>query len=349
MAMTFTMIEADANQAASMTRSQTIELTDIVAAHARIAQTIYPTQMVHSTNLSQLAGVPVHLKLEHQQVTGSFKIRGATNAILSLTREQRNKGVVGVSTGNHGRGLAFAAQQNGVKCIICMSELVPKNKIEGIQSLGAEVRIVGRSQDDAQIEVDRLVSDEQMTTIPPFDHRDIIAGQGTLGLEIAATLPDLTTALVQVSGGGLISGVALALKAHNPNIRVVGISMERGAAMHDCLKAGKPILVPELPTLADSLGGGIGLENAYTFQMTRDLVDEVVLVSEAEIAQAIRHAYWNENQIVEGSGSVGIAALLSGKVKPDGPTIVLLSGGNIDMNLHHRIISGEDVDIEAER
>lgn len=325
-----------------MTRQ--IELQDIETARRRIADTVHRTRMERSDSLSERTGVPVHLKLEHQQRTGSFKLRGATNAVLNLTDAQRANGVVGVSTGNHGRGLAYAARQNGVRCIICMSELVPQNKIDGIKAQGAEVRIVGRSQDDAQVEVDRLV-EGGMTMIPPFDHPDIIAGQGTLGLELAEDLPDLSTALVQVSGGGLISGVAAALKARNPDIRVVGVSMERGAAMYECQRAGKPILVPELPTLADSLGGGIGLDNAYTFTMTRDLVDEIVLVSEAEIAEAIRHAYWHEHQIIEGSGSVGIAALLSGKVRPEGVTALLLSGGNIDMNVHHRIISGEDVDV----
>jgi threonine dehydratase len=292
-------------------------------------------------------GVPVHLKLEHHQRTGSFKLRGATNAVLNLTDAQRAQGVVGVSTGNHGRGLAYAARQNGVRCIICMSELVPQNKIDGIKAQGAEVRIVGRSQGDAQVEVDQLVI-EGMTMIPPFDHPNIIAGQGTIGLELAEDLLDLTTVLVQLSGGGLISGVAAALKARLPNIKVIGVSMERGAAMYQCQKAGKPMIVPELATLADSLGGGIGLDNAFTFGMTRDLVDDIVLVSEAEIAGAIRHAYWQENEIIEGSGSVGIAALLSGKVTPDGPTALLLSGGNIDMALHHRIIGGEDVDVTAE-
>ncbi|MGB1390909.1 MAG: hydroxyectoine utilization dehydratase EutB, partial [Paracoccaceae bacterium] len=289
-----------------------------------------------------------HLKLEHHQRTGSFKLRGATNAILSLSEDDRARGVVAVSTGNHGRGLAYAARRNGVRCIVAMSELVPQNKIDGIRAQGAEVLIVGRSQDDAQVEVDRLVAEDGMTMVPPFDHPDIIAGQGTLGLELAEDLPDLACAVVQVSGGGLISGVAAALKARIPNIRIVGVSMERGAAMYECQQAGKPIHVEEMKTLADSLGGGIGLDNEYTFTMTRDLVDEIVLVNEAEIAAAIRHAYWSESQIIEGSGSVGIAALLAGKITPDGPTSVLLSGGNIDMKLHHRIVSGEDVDVMAE-
>ncbi|MGE4244727.1 MAG: hydroxyectoine utilization dehydratase EutB [Parvibaculaceae bacterium] len=322
-----------------------IGLADIEAARERIAAIIRATAVSPSPSLSDAAGVPVLLKLEHQQVTGSFKLRGAANRVQRLTGEERRNGVVGVSTGNHGRGLAYAASRAGVSCIICMSKLVPQNKIDGIRSHGAEVRIVGASQDDAQVEVDRLVAEEKMTTVPPFDHPDIIAGQGTLGLEILEQAPDVRTVLVPLSGGGLISGVAAAIKAKRPDVRIVGVSMERGAAMHACLKAGKPVHVEELATLADSLGGGIGLDNRYTFAMVRDFVDDVALVSEKEIAGAIRHAYWQERQVIEGSGSVGIAALLAGKVKTQGPVVALVSGGNIDMKLHHRIVSGEDVDV----
>lgn len=328
-----------------MTGSPPIGLAAIEAARTAIAGTIRQTPVNLSATLSALAGVPVHLKCEHHQVTGSFKVRGAANAVLHLSEAERRCGVVGVSTGNHGRGLAHAARQAGVRCIICMSSLVPRNKIDGIEALGAEVRIVGASQDDAQIEVDRLVGEDGMIMVPPFDHPDIIAGQGTLGLDLIEQVPEAECVLVQLSGGGLISGVAAALKARRPDIRVIGVSMERGAAMYHCLKAGRPVQVEELPTLADSLGGGIGLDNRFTFAMVRALVDDVVLVSEAEIAAAIRHAYWKESQIVEGSGSVAVAALLAGKVRPSGPTVALLSGGNIDMNLHHRIISGEDVEV----
>jgi threonine dehydratase len=325
-----------------------VSLSDIERARGRISINVRATPVIESPSLSELTGVPVHLKLEHQQVTGSFKLRGATNAVSQLSEVQRSHGVVGVSTGNHGRGLAYAARAAGVRCIICMSKLVPQNKIDGIQAQGAEVRIVGTSQDDAQVEVDRLVSDEGMTMLPPFDHIDIIAGQGTLGLEMLEQVPKLDTVLIQVSGGGLISGVAAVIKAKRPEVTVIGVSMQRGAAMYQCIKAGKPVLVEELSTLADSLGGGIGLDNQNTFPMVRELVDDIILVSEAEIAAAIRHAYWEERQIIEGSGSVGLAALLSGRVKPTGTTVLLLSGGNIDMKLHHRIISGEDVDVSQE-
>lgn len=325
-----------------------ITIDDIGRAKATIASTIRPTPVNPSPSLSELAGAPVFLKLEHHQVTGSFKIRGAANAIANLDKPARRRGVVGVSTGNHGRGLAFAARAADVRCIICMSSLVPKAKIDGIKGEGAEVRIIGKSQDEAQIEVDRLVEEEGMTMIPPFDHADIIAGQGTLGLDLLEQVPDVETVLVPLSGGGLISGVAAAVKSQRPTASVVGVSMERGAAMYECQRAGKPIEVEELPTLADSLGGGIGLDNRYTFSMVRDLVDDIVLVSEKEIAAAIRHAYWQERQIIEGSGSVGIAALLAGKIKSKGPTASVVSGGNVDMDQHFRIISGEDVDMTAE-
>ncbi|QDI78154.1 MULTISPECIES: hydroxyectoine utilization dehydratase EutB [Leisingera] len=327
--------------------TEKITLQDSFQARARIAGRVRQTAMVPSPALSARCGGAVSLKLESSQITGSFKLRGATNAVLSLSEEQRAAGVVGVSTGNHGRGLAYAAAQAGVRCIICMSELVPQNKVEGIKSHGAEVRITGRSQDDAQVEVDRLVA-EGMTMLPPFDHRDIIAGQSTVALEMLEQAPDLETVLVPLSGGGLISGVAMVMKAVNPAIRVIGVSMARGAAMHASLQAGKPVQVEELPTLADSLGGGIGLDNAYTFAMTQALVEDVVLVSEAEIAAAIRHAYFVERLVIEGSGSVGIAALLAGRVEHPGRCAVLVSGQNIGMDLHKRIIDGEDVDAAAE-
>ena len=321
-----------------------ITLQDSFVAQQRIASSVRRTPVIESPVLSDAAGGDVLLKYEHTQITGSFKLRGATNAVLSLTESQRQAGVVGVSTGNHGRGLAYASAKAGVRCVICMSQLVPQNKIDGIKALGADVRIVGRSQDDAQIEVDRMVADG-MVMLPPFDHRDIIAGQSTVALEMLEQVPDLEMVIVPVSGGGLISGVAMVMKSVNPSIRVVGVSMERGAAMYASQRAGKPVVVEELPTLADSLGGGIGLDNAYTFSMTRDLVDEIVLVSEEEIAEGIRHAYWQERQIIEGSGSVGIAALLAGRIRNPGRCIVLVSGQNIDMMLHKRLIDGEDVDV----
>ena len=323
-------------------------LPDIEAARARIAGTVRVTPVDASPSLSKAAGVPVWLKYEHHQHTGSFKLRGAANAIAQLTAEERARGVVAASTGNHGRALAYAARAAGIRAVICMSRLVPRNKVEAIAALGAELHITGRSQDEAQRETDRFVREEGLSMVSPFDDPHVVAGQGTLGLEMLDAVPDLATALVQLSGGGLIAGIAAAVKARHPETRVVGISMKRGAAMDASLKAGRPVEVEELPTLADSLGGGIGFENRVTFPMVRDLVDDVVLLTEPEIAAGVRHCYWQERQVVEGAGGVGAAAILAGKVALDGPTMVLLSGGNIDMKLHHRLISGEDVDLMTE-
>ncbi len=317
---------------------QDIRLIDLYRARRRLRGHVLHTPLQPSPSLSDHTGGSVHLKLECRQTTGSFKLRGATNALLSLDEAARARGVIAVSTGNHGRALAYAAHRLGVRAVICMSRLVPKNKVEAIRALGAEVHISGASQDEAEIEVARLVRDEGVTLVPPFDHADVIAGQGTVGLELLDDLPTVDTVLVPLSGGGLLAGTALALKSASPSIRVIGVTMERGCAMHASLQAGHPVQVEELETLADSLGGGIGLDNRYTFSMAQKLVDDVVLVSEEEIAAAIRHAYRMEQVIVEGSGAVGIAALLAGRVEAPGITAVLVSGANIDMELHRRIV-----------
>lgn len=319
-----------------------VTLPDIEEAARRIAGRVRRTPIDHSPSLSAVSGVPVHLKHEHRQITGAFKLRGATNALSQLTDEQRRRGVVATSTGNHGRALAHAAAAEGVRCVVCMSSLVPDNKLEAIKALGAEIRIIGRSQDEAQVEVERLIAEDGMTGLPPFDHPHIVAGQGTLGLEIIEDVPDAATVLIPLSGGGLIAGIAIAVKALRPEIRVVGLSMRRGAAMAASLDAGHPVEVEELPTLADSLGGGIGLANAWTFETTRALVDDIVLLDEAEIAAGIRHVYENEREIVEGAAAVGVAALLAGKVEPAGATVALLSGRNIAMDLHRRVVNGAD-------
>ena len=319
--------------------AQPVTLHDITAARARIGPHIIPLRVTPSLSLQARFGKPVLLAHEYLQTTGAFKLRGAMNAILQL--EAGASGVTAVSTGNHGRALAYAARQAGVPCIICMSELVPQNKIDGIRALGAEIRIVGKSQDEAEHEARRLVAEQDFTMIPPFDHPHVIAGQGTLGLEMLEQVPDLDTVLVQLSGGGLIAGIALAIKSQKKDVRVVGISMQRGAAMIESLAAGHPVEVEELPTLADSLGGGIGLDNAWTFDLVRDYVDATVTLDEDEIADGIRHAYFEEQVIVEGGGAVGLGALLAGKVEPGEKTVVLLSGRNIDMETHRKIVNRE--------
>ena len=325
-----------------MSRSE-IQLDDIQAAHERIAPHIVPLHIAPSASLSTRFGRDILLAHEQLQTTGAFKLRGAMNTVLQLP--SGTAGVTAVSTGNHGRGLAYSARQAGVPCVICMSELVPRNKLEAIRELGAETRIVGRSQDEAEVEANRLADEEGYTMVSPFDNPQVIAGQGTLGLEMLAQVPDVDTVLVQLSGGGLISGIALAIKLQRPQVRIVGITMQHGAAMYASQQAGKPVEVEEVPTLADSLGGGIGIGNRLTFEIVREYVDDLVLLSEEEIADGIRHAYFDEQVIVEGAGAVGIAALLAGKTGPGDRTVVLLSGKNIDMELHRKIINREPYEL----
>ena len=224
-----------------------------------------------------------------------------------------------------------------------MSELVPRNKREAIEALGAEVRIIGCSQDEAEVEMQRLVDEDDLALVHPFDDPLVIAGQGTIGIELLEDQPEIDAVIVALSGGGLISGIALALKAANPCIRVVGVTMERGAAMYESVRAGRPVEVEEKPSLADSLGGGIGLANRFTFDLTRALVDDYVLVTESEIARAMRHLYWNERVIAEGGGAVSVAAVLAEKVPHlSGNVVCVVSGGNIDMAAFTRIVTESD-------
>ncbi|WDR07089.1 hydroxyectoine utilization dehydratase EutB [Devosia rhodophyticola] len=325
-----------------------VAFTQILAARRRIGAHVLRTPQRDAVSLSEKLGVPVRLKCEHHQTTGSFKLRGATNAVLSLCEGERAAGVVAASTGNHGRALAHAARIAGCRAVICVSKLVPANKVAAIKALGGEVHIVGTSQDDAQVEVDRLVREEGMSMVPPFDAVNVIAGQGTLGVEMLEDAPDASAVLVPLSGGGLMAGIARAVKTINPATQLVGVTMEKGAAMHQSLAAKVPVSVTELPTLADSLGGGIGLSNQHSFAMVRDLVDQTILVSEAEIANAMRYAYFEEGEVLEGAAAVPLAALISGRFAPKGEVIALLTGKNIDMALHQRIMAGEDPDLEAE-
>ncbi|CVI62220.1 MULTISPECIES: hydroxyectoine utilization dehydratase EutB [Agrobacterium] len=317
-----------------------VSLAAIEQAALRLAGQVERTPLVRSDVLSEHCGHPVHLKLETLQPIGAFKLRGAMNAILSLDDNARRRGLVTASTGNHGRAVAYAASKLGIPATICMSALVPSNKVEAIRALGAEIRIVGMSQDDAQEEVERLTASNGLTAIPPFDDADVVAGQGTIGLEVVEDMPELATVLVPLSGGGLAGGIAVAVKALKPRARVIGISMERGAAMNASVAAGRPVAIREEETLADSLGGGIGLKNRVTFALCRELLDEIVLVSEDEIAAGIRHAAREEDLTVEGAGAVGFAAILSGKIDISGPTAIIVSGGNIDPAVHKTIIDG---------
>ncbi len=318
-------------------------LADILAARRVIRGVADATPFVPSPFMTKAAGQDFLLKLENMQPVGAFKLRGAVNAVMTLP--DTVGGVTCCSTGNHGRGVAYAAGQRGMKAVICMSRLVPQAKVDGIRALGADVRIVGTSQDEAMHESQRLCDAEGLVEISPFDDPKVIAGQGTIGVEMLEARPDLTTLLVPLSGGGLAAGVAVAAKAINPAIRVIGITMDRGAAMHASLVAGKPVEVPEVASLADSLGGGIGLENRLSFPLCRDHLDATVLVTEEEIRHAMQVLYFEDRIVAEGASVVGLAAILSGKVRVDGPAGTIVTGRNLDMGLFTKIMAGEDVTI----
>jgi threonine dehydratase len=300
-------------------------LADVEAARARIATMVRRTPLVPTATVE----APVLLKLESLQETGSFKLRGATNRLLTLDDEQRGRGVVAVSSGNHGRAVAKVAGDLGVEATICLSDRVPGNKREAIEALGAQVVVAGPTQDDADTEARRLVAEHGLTFVHPFDDPMVIAGQGTVGLEILDDAPETDTVIVPLSGGGLIGGIAAALKGADSSIRVIGVSQDRGPAMYLSLRAGHLVDVEEEDTLADALAGGLGPENHHSFEMCRDLVDETLLVTEEEIAAAMAALFRRDRLMVEGGGAVGVAALLAGKVASTASTVVVISGGNV--------------------
>ncbi|MDX1513755.1 MAG: hydroxyectoine utilization dehydratase EutB [Gammaproteobacteria bacterium] len=317
-----------------------ITVDHVRAAQRAISPWVRPTPVVLSGSLSARSGSSVYLKLETVHDSGAFKIRGATNKLASLTEEERGRGVVTVSTGNHGRAVALAASRLGVPATVCVSELVPENKREAIRVLGAKLHVEGASQDDAEKVARKLAEDKGLVPVHPFDDPHVIAGQGTIGLELLADLGRVDHVLIGLSGGGLASGVALALKSAFPDTRVIGVSMERGPAMIESIRAGRPVAVEESPSLADSLGGGIGLGNRYTFDLVREYVDEFVLLDERQIADGMKHLYREERIIAEGGGAVPVAALLHDKVQDFGGNVVcIISGGNVNMDEFTRVVT----------
>lgn len=314
--------------------TDSITLRDIYAARCTIAPYVRRTPLIYSAPLSELSGAQIYLKLECLQETGAFKLRGAANKLLHLTDDERARGVVTVSTGNHGRAVAYMAQKLGIAATICITDLVPMHKRQAMQQLGATLVVAGDNQDDAERRALTLENEHGMTMISPFDDPAIIAGQGTIGLELLDELPQLNAVIVPLSGGGLMGGIALALKRADAAIRVVGASQALGPAMHLSMQAGQPVPVVEEQTLADSLSGGIGLDNRYTFALCRQLVDETVLLSEAEIAAAMIFALREHHLLVEGGGAVAMGALLHNKVAMRGQhVVVVVSGGNVDVDL----------------
>lgn len=318
-------------------------LDDARAAAKAIAGIATRTPLVPATR-SLSPGAEILLKLETLQPIGAFKLRGATYAISKLNASQLMKGVVCASTGNHGRAVAYAAKQKGIHATVCLSDLVPDVKVRAIEALGAEARRCGTTQEDAEREVRRLVAEEGCVDISPFDHPDVIAGQGTIGLELLEDRPDLETLVVPMSGGGLIAGIGMVARALKPSIRIIGVTMDRGAAMAESLAAGRLVDVEELPTLADSLAGGIG-GNRYTFRMCREVVDESLLVTEQEIYGAMATLLRDEGIVAEGGAAVGYAALLSGKLALEGPAAVVISGRNVDLSRLCDIVAGKPVQV----
>ncbi len=319
-------------------------LEEVFLAKKRIRPIIYRTPLVPSPRLTEPLGTNVFLKLESLQVTGSFKIRGATNKLSILSENERQRGVITVSSGNHGRAVAYVAKEFGVRAVICVSEAVPDNKIQAIRELGAEIVVAGKTYDEANEFALQLKDERQLTMVHPFDDADIIAGQGTIGLELMDDLPEIDTVIAPLSGGGLLSGIALALKSIKPSIHTVGVTMDQGAAMVESLKMGHIVEVQEQPTLADALAGGLGEQNLYTFNLIQKYVDETVLVSESEIASAMVFALDKHHLVVEGGGAVGIAALMHKKVKKVGKnTVIIISGSGVDLAVLLRVAQGNEI------
>lgn len=310
-----------------------VALDHVLAARERITHVVVRTPIVPSSALSEHVGASVGLKLESLQPTGSFKVRGAAARILAEPGEVADlAGVVTASTGNHGRAVAHVARQLGVDAVVCVSDHVPAGKVAALQALDCEVRVGGDSQAEALGVAAELVDERGVVLVHPFDDVEVVAGQGTIGLEVIDQQPDTTTVLVPLSGGGLLAGIATAIKATRPDVRVVGVSMRHGAVMAASLEAGHPVDMPESTSLADSLQGGIGLDNGVTFPIVRELVDEVVLIDEDDIWAAMGFALSHHRLALEGAGAVGIAALLTGAVDVGGPATVVCSGANVELD-----------------
>ena len=305
-----------------------IDPTEVDAARERISGIARRTPLLSSFDLSRRMRCDVVLKLETLQETGSFKVRGAANAILALDDDAQRRGVVTYSTGNHGRAVAHVARRLDIPATVCVSEQVTPGKVAALSATGCEMRIQGASQDEAAELARRLEREAGLASIDPVNDRHVISGQGTIGLEIVDELGEVDTLIVPMSGGGLISGIALVVKRHRPHCRVIGVSMDRGAAMHASQQVGHPVLVPEVESLADSLQGGILLDNRYTFVMVRDLVDDILLVEEEEIGRAMAWAYWRERLVLEGAAATPIAALLHRPRNIFGDHIALVLSGN---------------------
>lgn len=318
---------------------------DVLSARSAIAGIAVETPLLSSPRLSERVGAAVALKPENLQVTGSFKVRGAANKMLALSEEEKSRGVVACSSGNHGRAVAYVAELLGIPATVCVPEWVDPLKLAAIRRHGAETLLAGTSYDEAQERSIEIAEERRLAYVHPFDDAQVIAGQGTIGLELLEQLPSLDAVVVPLSGGGLIAGIAIAVKSQRPGIRVIAVSAANARVMYESQKAGRPIEFPEEETIANALSGGIGDDNRHTFPLVRDYVDEHVLVTEEEIEAAMVFAVREQKLVVEGGGAVAIAALLSGKVERPGDAVAaVLSGGNINSRALRSVIAKHGAD-----
>ncbi len=333
----------------SPVRGADILTFDIEAAHRAVDGVVLRTPLLSCPELEAACGRRVLLKLESLQRTGSFKVRGALARIAALTAAERSAGVVACSSGNHGRAMAWAAAHAGVPASVYVPEWVDPVKLAGIRASGAEAVVAGDTFDDAEARAVADAAASGRVYVSAYDDPWVIAGQATVGLEVVETLGrDVGAVVVPLSGGGLAGGVALGLRHRLGGAAppVVAVAAERAAVMHASVRAGRPVSLPEEPTLAGALAGGIGENNRFSFVLVRDTIDQHVIVTEHEIANAIRFCYNELSIVVEGGGAVGVAALLhrSEGVRPvgEGPLVVVVSGGNIANDTLASVLTEQD-------
>jgi threonine dehydratase len=314
-----------------------ITLSDIQAACARIRNSIYLSPCARSETFSEATGNSVHLKLDNLQRTGAFKERGALNKLLTLTKVERSRGVIAASAGNHAQGVAYHATKQGIRAQICMPLTTPLIKVSATKAYGAEVILHGANYDEACEEAIRRSQNDKLTFIHPFDDDAVIAGQGSIGLEILQQLPDVEAVVVPIGGGGLISGIACAIKETNPKVQVFGVQPSRLPSMKVAVAEGKPVTLPAATTIADGIA--VRTTGTRTLPMVKKYVDEVVTVDDEEIANAILLLLEHEKTLAEGAGAAAVAALFNKKLQLTGKRVALvIGGGNIDVTLLARII-----------
>ncbi len=315
-----------------------VTVEDIQSARVALRDVTINTPLMASDRLSDDVGGRIFIKAENTQRGGSFKLRGAYTKMVALAPQERERGIIAHSAGNHAQGVALAARLLGAPATVVMPEYAPLAKIAATKRYGAEVVLHGQSFDDAGAYAQLLQEQHDLTYVHAFDDPRTVAGQGTIALEILEALPDVETLVVPIGGGGLIGGIAVALRALKPRTRLIGVQAEGCPSIRLSLAAGKPVVVPEARTIADGIA--VKTPGGITLPLIRDLVDDVITVDEDEIARGIVYALQNLRLVAEGAGAVAIAALLSGKVRPRGAEEVcaILSGGNIDANFLARVI-----------